>query len=183
MGRAIGVTIPRVVPALLQKRVPIIGSGENFLNIIFAADVARGAILAANHPAAVGQAYNLCSEGEVRQRDLLDTLTDVLALPRITKRVPYWAAIRFAFVRTDRPDDVQFEAPRDHPPRDLPDRPLDAIFHGEGEDGQLCWKPEIAIREGVRRNAGMVRELAGESGFGDQPPRLRAERPRGAARA
>ena len=63
------ITIPRVIPALLERRVPIIGSGENYLNLIYAGDVARGCILAARHPGAVGQAYNLCSEGEIRQVD------------------------------------------------------------------------------------------------------------------
>ena len=77
---------------LLENRVPILGSGQNYLNIIYAGDVARGAILAANHPQAVGQAYNLCSEGEVKQIDLLNAMTDALSLPRITKSRPYWAA-------------------------------------------------------------------------------------------
>src|SRR5882724_6690621 len=58
------VTIPRIVPAILARRVPILGSGDNLLNIIYAGDVAAGAILAANAPQAVGQVYNLCSEGE-----------------------------------------------------------------------------------------------------------------------
>src|SRR5207253_10671016 len=84
--------------ALMQRRAPIIGSGDNYLNIIYAGDVAAGAILAANHPSAKGQAYNLCSEGEVKQKDLLNALTDALSLPRVTKHVPYGLAIRWAFV-------------------------------------------------------------------------------------
>lgn len=93
------VTIPRVVPALRGGKVPILGSGDNLLNIIYAGDVAAGTILASRHPQAGGQAYNLCSEGEVTQRDLLNALTDALSLPRVTKSVPYGLALRFAFVR------------------------------------------------------------------------------------
>jgi hypothetical protein len=39
------------------------------------------AIAAAGSPDAVGQAYNLCSEGEITQRHLLNALTDALGLP------------------------------------------------------------------------------------------------------
>src|SRR2546430_7510904 len=58
------ISMPRVVPVLRSGKAPIIGSGDNLLNIIFAGDVAAGAILAANHPGAVGQVYNLSSRGE-----------------------------------------------------------------------------------------------------------------------
>lgn len=145
------VTIPRVIPALLEKRVPIIGSGENFLNIIYAGDVARGAILAANHAGAVGQAYNLCSAGEVTQKDLLDTLTDALSIPRITKHVPYWAAIRFALVR-ELIARLMFSAK----PPPITRRAIYLIgrstqFSTEKAQAELGWRPEIGIREGVRR--------------------------------
>ena len=36
------VTLPRIIPALQQGRVPIIGSGNNLLNIIYVTDVADG---------------------------------------------------------------------------------------------------------------------------------------------
>jgi nucleoside-diphosphate-sugar epimerase len=145
------VTIPRVIPALLEKRVPIIGSGENFLNIMYAGDVARGAILAANHPGAVGQAYNLCSEGEVKQKDLLDALTDALSLPRITKHVPYWAAIRFAFLK-----ELFARMLFSSKPPAITRRAIYLIgrstqYSTEKAKTQLGWKPEVDIRAGVRR--------------------------------
>ncbi len=93
------VTIPRVVPALRSGKVPIIGSGDNLLNLIYAGDVADGAIRAANHPQAVGQVFHLSSAGEVTQRNLLDTQTDGLSLPRIRKRVPFFLAYRWPFSR------------------------------------------------------------------------------------
>ncbi len=86
-------TLPRVIKALRAGRVAIIGNGDNRLNIIHAADVASGAILAANHPAAVGQAYNLSSEGEMTQRAFLGHLTTALGLPPIKRQLPY----RFSF--------------------------------------------------------------------------------------
>jgi 2-alkyl-3-oxoalkanoate reductase len=145
------ITIPRVIPALLEKRAPIVGSGENYLNIIYAGDVAAGAITAANHPQAIGQAYNLCSEGEVKQVDLLNTLTDALSLPRITKHVPYGLAIRFAFVQ----EAIARVLRRAKPPT-ITRRAVYLIgrsthYSTQKARTQLGWMPRVDIREGVRR--------------------------------
>jgi nucleoside-diphosphate-sugar epimerase len=145
------ITIPRVVPALLERRVPIIGRGDNLLNIIYAADVAAGAILAANHSGAVGRAYNLCSEGEVTQRDLLNALTDALSLPRITKRVPYGLAIRFAFIK----EAIARLLRRAKPPT-ITRRAVYLIGRSTHYSiararAELGWQPRTGIQEGVRR--------------------------------
>ena len=145
------VTIPRVIPALLQKRAPIIGAGENYLNIIYAGDVAAGIILAANHPDARGHAYNLCSEGEVKQKDLLNALTDALSLPRVSKHVPYWLAIRYAFVLEALAKLLR----RSRPPT-ITRRAIYLIgrstqYSTQKARTQLGWKPQVNIAEGVRR--------------------------------
>jgi nucleoside-diphosphate-sugar epimerase len=82
----------RLLKALRGGWVSLLGSGDNLLNIIHANDVAAGAILAANHPGALGQAYNLCSEGELTQRQFLDALCAAEGLPRVTRRVPFRVA-------------------------------------------------------------------------------------------
>ncbi len=145
------ITIPRVVPALLAGRVPIIGRGDNLLNIIYAADVAAGAILAANHPDAVGQTYNLSSEGQVTQRDLVNALTDALSLPRITRRVPYGLAIRFAFVK----EAIARLLRRPTPPT-ITRRAINLIgrstrFSIAKARRELGWQPRTGIQDGVRR--------------------------------
>jgi nucleoside-diphosphate-sugar epimerase len=50
------IAMKRLLPGLLAGKVPVIGRGDNLLNILYAGDVAAGAILAAQHPGAVGQA-------------------------------------------------------------------------------------------------------------------------------
>ena len=145
------ITIPRVIPALLSKKVPIIGSGENYLNIMYAADVARGAILAANHPGAVGEAYNVCSEGEVKQIDLLNALTDALSLPRVTKHVPYGLAIRWAFVLECCKRMVFSKRPPTITRRAIYLIGRSTRYSSEKARTQLGWKPQIDIREGVKR--------------------------------
>jgi nucleoside-diphosphate-sugar epimerase len=74
------------------RRAALVGKGDNLLNIVYAADVADGTVRAAEHPGAVGQVYNLSSEGAITQRDFLNALTDGLGLPRIRRRFPYWMA-------------------------------------------------------------------------------------------
>ena len=135
----------------MQRKAPMIGSGDNYLNIIYAGDVAAGAILAANHPGAQGQAYNLCSEGEVKQKDLLNALTDALSLPRVTKHVPYWLAIRWAFVL-----EAFGKLLRRTKPPTITRRAIYLIgrstqYSTQKARGQLGWKPQVNIQEGVRR--------------------------------
>jgi nucleoside-diphosphate-sugar epimerase len=145
------VTIPRLLPALLEQRVPILGRGDNLLNIIYAGDVAAGAILAANHPAALGEAYNLSSTGEITQRDLVNALTDALSLPRIRKRVPYFLVMRFAFLsemlarmlRRPDPPTITRRAVA------LVGRP--ARYSVAKARAQLEWQPRVAVAEGVQR--------------------------------
>lgn len=155
------VTIPRVIPALLDKKVPIIGDGTNLLNIIYGGDVARGCILAAQHPAAVGQAYNLCSEGEITQRDLINALTDAANLPRVTKSVPYAAAIRFAWlkeawaklIRSPKPPTITRRAIY------LIGRPT--MYDITKAKTQLGWKPEVRIADGVAKTLEWYKSVPG----------------------
>jgi 2-alkyl-3-oxoalkanoate reductase len=145
------ITMPRVIPALLSKRVPIIGSGENYLNIIYAADVARGAILAANHPHAVGQAYNLCSVGEVKQVDLVNALTDALSLPRVTKHVPYGLAIRFAFLQECWKRLIGSTTPPRITRRAIYLIGRSTAFSTQKAERELGWRRDVDIRDGIKR--------------------------------
>jgi 2-alkyl-3-oxoalkanoate reductase len=145
------VTIPRIVPALLGRRVPLLGKGDNLLNIIYAGDVAAGAILAANHAQALGQAYNLCSEGEVTQVDLLNAMTDALSLPRVTKHMPYFIAIRFAFLQ----EAIARLLRRAKPPT-ITRRAVYLVgrstrFSIAKAAAQLGWRPHMKIQDGVWR--------------------------------
>ncbi|MCI0684479.1 MAG: NAD-dependent epimerase/dehydratase family protein [Gemmataceae bacterium] len=154
------ITIPRLVPALLGRRVPIIGPGDNFLNLIYAGDVAAGAILAAHHAGAVGQAYNLCSEGEVTQLDMLNAMCDALGIPRITRRVPFGLALRFAFLK---------EAFAKLLRRREPPTVTRFIVYLVGRRTQysidkarreLGWRPHMNIQEGLHRSLTWFHQVA-----------------------
>lgn len=144
-------TVPRIAGRLLKtgRPIPFIGRGDNVLNILYAGDVARGARLAAEHPGAAGQAFNLCSTGEARQKDLLETITDALMFPRPTRRVPYRVARAAGFFQ----EVVGRMLGRPEPPT-ITRRAVFLVGRGlayssEKARTMLGWTPQVGIREGV----------------------------------
>jgi nucleoside-diphosphate-sugar epimerase len=91
-------TLPRLLQALRAGSVALVGTGDNLLNLLHAEDVADGAIRAAEHPGAVGRAYNLSCTGEITQRHFLKLLTDALGLPPVTRRMQVRQAHLFGFL-------------------------------------------------------------------------------------
>jgi nucleoside-diphosphate-sugar epimerase len=143
--------MPRVFRALATRRGRIVGNGDNLLNIIYAADVARGAMLAAESPVAVGRAYNLASEGEITQRRLVEVATGLLEYPPVRKHVPFglifWAGFGLELVyRTLR---------RPRPP--VFTRYVVSLlgrstrFSTARARTELGWRPQVGIEDGLRR--------------------------------
>jgi nucleoside-diphosphate-sugar epimerase len=144
-------TLPRVLRALDAGGLRVVGRGDNLLNIVHAADVAAGAILAANHPGAVGQAYNLGSEGEITQRDFYDLLTAALGRPPVTRRVPFRLAFWSGFAA-----EAWGRALRRSEPPHLTRYAVALIGRStrhstEKARTQLGWRPRVSVGEGVRR--------------------------------
>jgi nucleoside-diphosphate-sugar epimerase len=151
-------SLPRFVLALRGGWVKVQGRGDNLLNVVQAADVADGAIRAANHLAAGGQAYHLCSEGEITQREFLDALTDALGLPRVERQVSgaqaYLGGLLGDVVprlcRWDRPAYVSRYTVG------LMTRPV--TYRIDRARQQLGWQPQTDPREGIRRAVAWYRE-------------------------
>jgi nucleoside-diphosphate-sugar epimerase len=85
-------TIPRLIQEFRWQRVSIVGKGDNPLSAVYAGVVADAAILAANDPHSVGEAYNITSHARITQREFLDMLADALGVPRVTSHYPFWYA-------------------------------------------------------------------------------------------
>jgi nucleoside-diphosphate-sugar epimerase len=144
-------SIPRVLRAMESGSVKIVGDGNNGLNIVYAADVAEGAVLAAASPVAVGRAYNLSSAGEVTQRRFLDELCDLLKLPRITSSVPFgWAFLAGFWMEllgrvlgwTEPPQLTRYAVA-------LVGRPT--AYSTERARRELGWSPKVHPLDGLRR--------------------------------
>lgn len=144
--------IPRLVSALCGRWVKIQGRGDNLLNIVYAGDVAAGAIAAASQASAAGRTYHLCSDGEVTQKQFLDAWTDALGLPRIERHVsPAYAYLGGLFgdlvargLRWQRPPHISRYTVG------LMARP--ATYSSARAKAQLGWQPRVPVLEGIRRS-------------------------------
>jgi nucleoside-diphosphate-sugar epimerase len=160
-------SFPRVLKTLKAGRVSVIGSGRNLLNIVYAGDVAEGAIRAAEHPGSVGRAYNLSSEGEISQREFLDALTDALGRRRVRFHVPY----RLAFYGGLFSEVVGKAIALRRPPYltryvvALIGRPT--LFSTERARNELGWERKVHPLEGLRQTMEWFRQQsAGVNGAG-----------------
>jgi nucleoside-diphosphate-sugar epimerase len=141
--------LPRLIHALRGGWVSLVGPGDNLLNILHVADVAAGAIRAAQSSRAAGQVYHLCSEGEITQRQFLDTLTDHLELPRVTRQVPWrlahWSGFAGeALARLRRWNRAPYVTRYSV---GLVSRPVE--YRIDKASQELGWRAEQPIREGL----------------------------------
>ncbi|MBI1745091.1 MAG: NAD-dependent epimerase/dehydratase family protein [Acidobacteria bacterium] len=70
--------VPRLAENLRKKRMMIIGSGRNIAPLVYGEDVADFAVLAASHPAAIGETFNVSSGEPVSWNEFLVTLAERL---------------------------------------------------------------------------------------------------------
>jgi len=145
-------TLPRFLKALAAGRVGILGSGDNLLNIVYAGDVAAGAIQAANDPRAKGQAYNLSSEGQITQHAFLDLLTDVMGQPRIRWHFPYWLAFAGGFMSELVGRVVRMRRPPHMTRYAVALIGRSTRFSIAKAREQLGWRPRVDVREGLQRS-------------------------------
>jgi nucleoside-diphosphate-sugar epimerase len=150
--------LPRLVLALRGGWVKIIGAGDNLLNVIHAADVAAGAIAAASHAGARGQAYHLCSAGEVTQRQFIDAISDALTLPRVTKHVSlpvaFWGGFLAELIAR-----LLFWQRAPYISRHsvtLMGRP--AKYRIDKAKTHFNWQPQINVLEGLKSSLAWIRE-------------------------
>jgi nucleoside-diphosphate-sugar epimerase len=145
-------TLQRAIHALAGRRVMVIGRGDNLLNIVYAGDVADGAIRAANHPGAVGRAYNLSSEGEVTQRWFLDLLCKELGAPPVRLRVPYRLALWGGLLGEMVGRLIRLRRPPHFTRYVVALIGRSTRFSTERARTELGWRPQVGVAEGFRRS-------------------------------
>jgi len=144
-------SMPRLIRAIRAGKGKLIGDGTNRLNLTYAGNVAEGCILAATNDQAVGEAYNLSSDGEITQGEYLNKIAKCLGCPPVTKKVPYGVARSAAFLmelfghmfgRKDPPLVTRYSVW-------LIGRRC--FFTCEKARQALGWKPTVGYDEGIRR--------------------------------
>ncbi len=91
-------SMPRILRALRKGKGKLIGDGSNRLNLTYAGNEAEGCILAATAPSAVGESYNLSSDGEITQAEYFNKIAECIGAKPVTKKVPYGIVFRAAFL-------------------------------------------------------------------------------------
>jgi len=91
-------TLGRLIDSIRRGKCKLIGDGNNRLNVVHAANAAEAAILAAESPNAIGEAYNCSNDGVLTQSGYFNKIAQALGEPPVTRRVPYRVAKTAAFV-------------------------------------------------------------------------------------
>ena len=105
-----GMVIPRFVgQALRGEPITIFGTGEQTRNFTFVEDVVKGIIALVDEPRAVGEIFNIGSEGEVSINDLAERVRKATGSSSRIIRVPYEDAYQEGFEDMERrvPDIVK----------------------------------------------------------------------------
>ena len=135
--------------------------------MLYAGDIAEAAILAANHPDAAGQAFNVTSAGEMTQRELCDTMTAFLDLPRVTATTPLWLAVAFACWSELVGHAIRLQRAPWVTRYGLLLVQRSCRYSTAKAETMLGWKPRLTAQEGVRRTLAWY----GETVLGRKPSR------------
>ena len=145
----------RLVEALARRRFVGIGAGRNRRTLVFDADAADAAIVAATSDAAAGRMYNVTDGAVHEMRDIVD------AICRALGRTPPRVYLPAAPVRTAA---VAFEAIARSAGVKTPIRAAtidkyleDVAVIGTRITADVGWRASIALDEGWRRTVGTGR--------------------------
>jgi nucleoside-diphosphate-sugar epimerase len=144
-------TTARIVRRIRAGRVPLIGRGDNPLSAIYAGNVADAALLAADDPGSVGEAYNVTSMGPITQRQWLNLFADACHAPHPSRHVPYGLLFAIAtgieaacrLIRRRRPPVITRYATW------LMGR--DLSYSTAKAEQKLGWRPAVGYRESIER--------------------------------
>lgn len=145
-------SMPRIIRAIRQGKAKLLGDGSNKLNLTYAGNEAEGCILAATHEKAVGEAYNLSSDGEITQAEYFNKIAECLNAKPVKRKVPYKVAKNAAFLmelfghltkRKSAPLVTRYSVW-------LMGRR--SFFACDKARRELGWKPTVGYEEGIQRS-------------------------------
>ena len=144
-------TLGRLIGRLRAGQVPMIGRGDNPLSAVYAGNVADAAILAAHHPAAVGEGFNVTHQGQLTQAEFLGMFAEALGAPPIRRKISY----NLTFAAATLIEGLARARGRTTPPLItryatwLMGRNLSYLT--TKAETKLGWKPAVGNRESIER--------------------------------
>jgi nucleoside-diphosphate-sugar epimerase len=149
--------LPGIIGFLKGKYTTYIGKGWNRLPYVYGGDVAELCILAATSEKAAGQTYNAVNEEYVTQRDFFANAAEFTGLRLPKRAIPFramYAAVYATELRSwasgwkHRPALTRFSANL---------LGVDFVESAEKAQRELGWRPEVGLREAVRRSVEWAR--------------------------
>ncbi len=122
------------------------------MSAIYAGNVADAAILGAEDPGSVGEAYNVTHQGQLTQREFLELFIGAIGAPPIRHRISY----RLTFAASFLIEAIARARGRKRPP--LITRYAtwlmgrDVSYSTAKAESRLGWRPAIGNRESIERS-------------------------------
>jgi nucleoside-diphosphate-sugar epimerase len=147
-----------------QRKMVMIGAGNNHLPLIYVTDAARGIVLASDATQAVGKVYLLVSDEPVTQGEYLKTIASELGVPPPTRHVPYRLALALgtASMMAGRLMRMKKEPPLMR--FGLQVMAGENRFLIDRARRELGWSPQVTVAEGVRNAVAWYRSTQRSQG-------------------
>jgi nucleoside-diphosphate-sugar epimerase len=150
--------LPGLIAFLKSPSSSYLGSGANRLPCVYAGDVAELCILAATSDATLGEIYNAVNHEYVTQRDLFEAVAACTSLPAPKRSLPLRAVYALAMAMEARARLRGWEHRPDLTRFSVNLLGVDYVEDASKAVNQLGWKPQVSMREAVRRSVEWSRE-------------------------
>jgi 2-alkyl-3-oxoalkanoate reductase len=158
LGERDNAMLPGLIAFLKSPSSSYLGSGANRLPCVYAGDVAELCILAATSDATLGEIYNAVNHEYVTQRDLFEAVAACTSLPAPKRSLPLRAVYALAMAMEARARLRGWEHRPDLTRFSVNLLGVDYVEDASKAVNQLGWKPQVSMREAVRRSVEWSRE-------------------------
>jgi nucleoside-diphosphate-sugar epimerase len=146
------VIFPRLIPRLQSGRLPILGDGENVVDLTYIENVVDALLLCAESPAnTLGKKYNISNGEPVKIWKLVERICAELNLQPPQRKISYRAANAAATVL-----ELIYTLIPTHPEPPLTRITVSMLLHSTTLDisaakNELGYQPKVSVEEGVER--------------------------------
>src|SRR3954462_4309994 len=147
----------RLAQRISERRMLMVGRGDNHVPLIYVVDAARGVLLASEAEQAVGRAYLLVNDEPGTQGEFMGAIAAELGAPAPTRHLPYRLAVSLGAVA----ETVWRVARLAQPPPVI--RYGMQLLGGENRFAitrareELGFEPQVDLADGVRRSVAWFR--------------------------
>ena len=143
--------LPRIAGRLKERSIIYIAKGRYALNTTYVSNLVDAILLAVDHPAAVGEVFNITDGEFVSKRQFFEAVADGTGMPRPRGSVPVWLA---RFIANWR-ESVFRRKNKPHPPRatqaQLKFAGLNLDFSIAKARTKLGYTPRVNFNDGMKQ--------------------------------